>query len=155
MKTVGTTEACYLLDISASRLKQLLSLKRVQGAYKDGRFWKIPLYNRMPRIDKKKTRKGPKGTWRQRPQKADKHIHVNQHVIRSNHEDKTNKPPITVKCGNRNDYGHEVDILGPCRLIYRPNHPLKCGARLWIEVKPGVSVAIHNYMTFESNEMIL
>ena len=155
MKAIGTTEASYLLELSDSRLRELLLLKRVKGAYKKGRFWQIPLYNGMPQIEVKKVRQGPKSTWRKRPRRAEKHIHVNQHVIRSNHENGENEPPISVKCAGRNDYGHEVDILGPCRLIYRPNHPLDCGARLWIKVLPGVEVAVHKYMTFDNSEQLV
>jgi hypothetical protein len=28
-----------------------------------------------------------------------------------------------------------VDIIGDCKVIYRPHKPLSCGARLWIETK--------------------
>ena len=152
MKTIGTTEASLLLEISSSRLRYLLSLDRVKGAYKKGRLWQIPLYNGMPRIKGKRTRSGPKSTWRKRPRRADRHIHVNQGVIRDNQADKTNKPPISVKCGGRNQYGHEVDILGPCRLIYRPHHPLDCGARLWIKILPGVNVVVREFMTFDRDQ---
>lgn len=39
---------------------------------------------------------------------------------------------ITVKKGNTNQYGYEAEILGGCRIVYRPDSP-KCGARVWIE----------------------
>ncbi len=29
-----------------------------------------------------------------------------------------------------NLYGHEVEILGGCRVVYRPDHP-KYGAKVW------------------------
>ncbi len=29
-------------------------------------------------------------------------------------------------------YGHEVEVPGGCRVVYRPHNP-KCGARVWIE----------------------
>ena len=60
-------------------------------------------------------------------------IHVNQHKIRSNQKNKRKEPPITVKTYKSNDYAFEVEILGPCKIIYRPDQPLECGARLWIE----------------------
>ena len=62
-----------------------------------------------------------------------KRIHVNQHVIRRNKKTGENKPPITVKTSKSNDYFHIVEIKGSSRLIYSPDKPLSCGARLWIE----------------------
>ena len=40
---------------------------------------------------------------------------------------------LTVKTYKSNDYCHEVAIEGPCRVIYSPDKPLSCGARVWIE----------------------
>lgn len=60
-------------------------------------------------------------------------VHVNQHVIRSNAKKQETKPPFTIKTSKSNTYAHEVVIDGPCRVIYRPDKPLSCGARVWIE----------------------
>ncbi len=60
-------------------------------------------------------------------------IHVNQHVIKANAKNGEHEPPITVKTYKSNTYAHEVVINGPCKLVYRPDKPLSCGARLWIE----------------------
>lgn len=60
-------------------------------------------------------------------------IHVNQHVIRSNQKTGAREPVITVKQGKKNTYTHEVEILGPSRVVYSPDKPLSCGARVWIE----------------------
>lgn len=62
-----------------------------------------------------------------------KRIHVNQHVIRANRRDRTNMPPITIKTSRANIRAHEVRIDGPSRLVYSPDKPLACGARLWVE----------------------
>jgi len=62
-----------------------------------------------------------------------KRIHVNQHNIRSNKKNGTNKPVITVKTSKSNDYAHNVEVLGPSKVIYRPDKPLSCGAKVWIE----------------------
>lgn len=59
--------------------------------------------------------------------------HVNQLVIRRNLKLGTTDPPITVKQGRTNRYAQEVIIEGPSRLVYRPDKPLSCGARLWLE----------------------
>jgi hypothetical protein len=62
-----------------------------------------------------------------------KRIHINQHKIRSNKKNNTNEPVITVKTSKSNDYAHEVKIEGPSKVIYSPDKPLSCGARVWIE----------------------
>ncbi len=65
-------------------------------------------------------------------------VHVNQHVIRRNTKTGERAPPLTVKTYRSNDYAHEVEILGPCKIIYRPDKPLSCGARVWIETEAAV-----------------
>ena len=67
-------------------------------------------------------------------------IHVNQHKIRSNKKHNSNEPVITVKTSKSNDYGHEVEILGPSKIIYSPDKPLSCGARVWIETEGEVKI---------------
>ena len=62
-----------------------------------------------------------------------KRIHVNQHNIKHNAKTGNNSPVFTVKTYKSNRYGHEVEINGPCKIIYKPNNPLSCGARVWIE----------------------
>ena len=68
-------------------------------------------------------------------------IHVNQHKIRSNKKHNLNEPVITVKTSKSNDYGHEVEILGPSKIIYSPDKPLSCGARVWNETEADVKIA--------------
>lgn len=60
-------------------------------------------------------------------------IHVNQHAIRRNLKNGTSEPVITVKTYKENRYAHAVEILGPSRVVYSPDKPLSCGARVWIE----------------------
>ena len=62
-----------------------------------------------------------------------KRIHVNMHVIRKNHKTGEREPVLTCKTSKGNDYAHEVEILGPCKVIYSPDKPLPCGARVYIE----------------------
>ena len=69
-----------------------------------------------------------------------KKIHVNQHKIKSNAKHGKNEPVLTVKTYKSNTYGHEVVIDGPCKVIYSPNKPLSCGAKVWIETKSGVTI---------------
>tara|TARA_R100001510_G_C7559270_1_gene139946 strand:- start:38 stop:277 length:240 start_codon:yes stop_codon:yes gene_type:complete len=67
-----------------------------------------------------------------------KRIHINQHKIRSNKKNGTKEPVITVKTSKSNDYAHEVKIEGPSRVVYSPDKPLPCGARVWIETEEKV-----------------
>lgn len=67
-------------------------------------------------------------------------IHVNQHIIKSNRKNGADDPVITAKTYKSNDYGHVVEIDGPCKIIYRPEQPLSCGAHVWIETKSEVKV---------------
>ena len=69
-----------------------------------------------------------------------KRIHVNMHKVRANKKHGTSKPVLTIKEGKTNTYCHEVDILGPSKLVYRPNKPLSCGARVWIETTASVRI---------------
>ena len=62
-----------------------------------------------------------------------KYIHINQHVIKSNHKNNKREPVITVKTYKSNTYGHQVHILGECKVVYSPDKPLSCGAKVWIE----------------------
>ena len=70
-----------------------------------------------------------------------KRIHVNMHHIRHNKKHGTNKPVITVKSSGSNQYGHSVEILGPSKVIYSPDKPLSCGARVWIETRSEINIA--------------
>ena len=67
-------------------------------------------------------------------------VHVNQHVIKSNRKDGKDDPVLTVKTYKSNDYAHEVEILGPSKIIYSPDAPLSCGAHVWIETQSEVKI---------------
>ena len=67
-----------------------------------------------------------------------KRIHVNQHKIKSNRKTGDREPVLTVKTYRDNTYCHEVLIEGPCKVIYSPDKPLSCGARVWIETEGDV-----------------
>jgi len=69
-----------------------------------------------------------------------KRIHVNQHRIKANKKYNLNDPVITVKTSKSNTYGHEVVINGPSKVIYSPDKPLSCGARVWIETESEVKI---------------
>ena len=69
-----------------------------------------------------------------------KRIHVNQHNIKANSKDNENRPTITIKTYKENIYAHEVEILGPSKVIYSPDKPLSCGAKVWIETNADVNI---------------
>ena len=56
-----------------------------------------------------------------------KYIHVNQHKIRANLKHGTNEPVITIKEGRKNTYCHEVEILGPSKVIYGEDGEIEYG----------------------------
>ena len=62
------------------------------------------------------------------------------HKIRFNKKHGTNDPVLTVKTSHSNRYAHSVEILGPSKVIYRPEKPLSCGARVWIETDSEVNL---------------
>lgn len=68
-------------------------------------------------------------------------VHVNQHAIRRNIGAGSPEPVLTVKTYKSNQYAHEVEILGPSRIVYRPQKPLSCGARVWIETESEVRLS--------------
>lgn len=73
-------------------------------------------------------------------------IHVNQHKIKSNAKNNDNQPVLTCKTYKSNVYGHSAEILDAegipvASVIYRPNKPLSCGAKVWIETQNNVRVS--------------
>jgi hypothetical protein len=62
-----------------------------------------------------------------------KRIHVNRHVIKSNTKHDESNSVFTVKNRGRTIIADSVEILGPCKLVYAPEDPLSCGAKVWIE----------------------
>lgn len=67
-------------------------------------------------------------------------VHVNQHVIKSNLKTGANDPVLTVKNYKENRYAHTVRIDGPSQIVYSPDKPLSCGARVWIETQSNVTL---------------
>lgn len=66
-------------------------------------------------------------------------IHINRNIIQSNAKHGTTKPVCRIQHENGTiEYCMEVEILGPSRMVYRPNSPLKCGAKLWIETNSNI-----------------
>ncbi len=67
-------------------------------------------------------------------------IHVNQHKIKSNYKHSKNEPVLTVKTYKSNNYAKKVKIDGPSEIVYSPNKPLSCGAKVWLETQSKVDI---------------
>jgi len=80
-------------------------------------------------------------------------IHINRNVIQHNSKYNTNLPICRVQIGNKARYCQEVDIQGPSRMVYQPDKPLKCGAKLWIETNSPVGLIGEISWTRISKEM--
>lgn len=152
---IHTTKAASLLGISDRRLRQLSQQGRIKGAYKSGKFWLIPLYNGLPQVIKAK--RGQAGTWKTTRQPKKTIIHINSNTIKQNikKSPEQREPVIAIKTsdpasaqdvyprmgarerarkGTTNTYVHSLEIPAPCRVVYQPDKPLSCGAKVWIEV---------------------
>jgi len=67
-------------------------------------------------------------------------VHVNQHTIKRNAKTGEREPVLTVKTYKDNTYAQRVRIDGPCVVVYSPDKPLSCGAKVWIETESNVEV---------------
>jgi hypothetical protein len=67
-------------------------------------------------------------------------LHVNQAAIVRNRKTGANEPPLIVRTYKGSKPAHEVEILGPSKLVNRPHKPLPCGARVWIETQSEVRI---------------
>ena len=60
-------------------------------------------------------------------------IHINRNIIQQNSKHDRQEPVCRVEENGVVDYCMEVIINGPSRMVYRPDAPRPCGAKLWIE----------------------
>jgi len=72
-------------------------------------------------------------------------IHINRQAIQKNAKNNTNEPVITCKTYKSNDYAREVIIYGQdgkeaARIVYSPDKPLSCGAKVWIETTNEIKI---------------
>jgi len=67
-------------------------------------------------------------------------IHVNQHVIKANAKYGENNPVFTIKQGGKNTYAFNVKVKGEMELVYSPDKPLSCGAKVWIETRGDIQL---------------
>lgn len=72
-------------------------------------------------------------------------IHVNQHVIRANSKNGEENPVLTCKTYKENRYAKQVEVLDiegrvVAKVVYSPNKPLSCGAKVWIETENKINI---------------
>jgi hypothetical protein len=71
-------------------------------------------------------------------------IHINRNVIQRNAKREAQglppEPVCRVQQGKVARYAMEVLIDGPSRMVYRPDQPLACGAKLWVETDSPVTL---------------
>jgi len=69
-----------------------------------------------------------------------KRLHVDKRVITRNRTHGTQDPPITVQTSAGSLKAFEASWDGPSKMMYSPDKPLGCGARLWIETRAKVTI---------------
>ena len=74
-------------------------------------------------------------------------IHVNQHKIRANiHKAPEEREPVlALRTYKERTYGNTLTIMDRdgepvAKIVYSPDKPLDCGARVWIETYHDVEV---------------
>ena len=67
-------------------------------------------------------------------------IHINRNIIQANAKHGKADPVCRVEENGVVNYCMEVIIHGPSHMIYRPDKPRPCGAKLWIETDAEVTL---------------
>ena len=60
--------------------------------------------------------------------------------MRNNARNNKNEPVITVKTSKTNHYTYAAEIDGLSRVVYSPDKPLSCGAKVWIETEDNIEI---------------
>lgn len=60
-------------------------------------------------------------------------IHINRNIIQQNAKRGETNPICRIEENGKVQYCMEIIINGPSRMVYRPDKPRPCGAKLWIE----------------------
>jgi hypothetical protein len=66
-------------------------------------------------------------------------------VVKSNSKKNEREPVLTCKTYKENKYASEVEILDKngevvAKVIYSPDKPLSCGAKVWIETENEINI---------------
>jgi hypothetical protein len=79
--------------------------------------------------------------------KMKKIIHINRNIIQQNEKHGRKLPVCRIDMDGKTWYGSKIEILGPSEMIYSPDKPRSCGAKLWIETQ--ADVVIHDKTTYK------
>jgi hypothetical protein len=71
-----------------------------------------------------------------------KRIHVNKHIIAANAKTGANDPAITVQTSAGSFNCRTVAWSGMSLMIHDAEHPLSCGAKVWIETHCALDVKL-------------
>ena len=82
-------------------------------------------------------------------------IHVNQHVIKANAKSGDRNPVFTIKQGGKNTYATRVKVKGEMELVYSPDKPLSCGAKVWIETRGDIIIDDQKIAPYPSTSQTL
>ena len=82
-------------------------------------------------------------------------IHVNQHVIKANAKSGDRNPVFTIKQGGKNTYATRVKVVGEMELVYSPDKPLSCGAKVWIETRGDIIIDDQKIAPYPSTSQTL
>lgn len=67
-----------------------------------------------------------------------KRIHVSQPAIRGNLKTGSRDPIFRIVTSKKTVQAHRIVVDGMSKMVYRPDKPLSCGARAWIETNARV-----------------
>lgn len=67
-------------------------------------------------------------------------IHINRNILQQNEKHDERKPICRIQEGKFVRYAYEIIIHGDSKMVYNPDNPLKCGAKLWIETEAEVEI---------------
>lgn len=68
-------------------------------------------------------------------------VYINRHVVAANQKSGARNPPITIlRPKAQREYALEVELIGTARVVYAPDRPLSCGARVWIECDEAMAI---------------
>jgi hypothetical protein len=81
----------------------------------------------------------PAGVTMSFPAGTIKRVHVNQHVIRRNTSTGERNNVITVQWKNKSYPVRTLRIQGESEVVYSPDKPLSCGARVWVETRAEIT----------------
>ena len=71
-----------------------------------------------------------------------KRLHVNKHIIAANAKNGTNDPAITIQTSVGSVACRRVTWNGASEMVHDAEHPLSCGAKVWIETRAPLKVKL-------------